>query len=182
MGWDAARVSAAIPSGVGFLGSALIWKESTGQQGPYQRHHVHGITTAASVWLSASVGIGVGGGLYIMSIWTVVLVVFVLRLGPKLAFQDDSSYAEDHGGVGGAAAMDGSRNDEDHCEKFHDSDWDTTQHDDGDEKPNPHLQEMFPDQTTLAHGEVQQSTASTRRSDRPRKPMQRNEPVNFHSD
>lgn len=92
MGWDAARVSAAIPSGVGFLGSALIWKETTGPKGPNQQNQVHGITTAASVWLSASVGIGVGGGLYVMSIWTVVLVIFVLRLGPRLAFQDDTSY------------------------------------------------------------------------------------------
>jgi hypothetical protein len=47
--WDAARVSAAIPSGVGFLGGALIWKETTGEKGPNQRNHVHGITTAASV-------------------------------------------------------------------------------------------------------------------------------------
>ena len=92
MGWDAARVSAAIPSGVGFLGSALIWKETTGEKGGQnQRNHVHGITTAASVWLSASIGIGVGGALYVMSVWTVVLVVFVLRLGPRLAFEKDES-------------------------------------------------------------------------------------------
>ncbi|CAB9502581.1 Protein MgtC [Seminavis robusta] len=84
MGWDAARVSAAIPSGVGFLGSALIWKATTGEKGQNQRNHVHGITTAASVWLSASVGIGAGGALYVMSVWTVVLVVFVLRMAPQL--------------------------------------------------------------------------------------------------
>lgn len=89
--WDAARVSAAIPSGVGFLGGALIWKESTGEKGPHQRNHVHGITTAASVWLSASVGIAAGGALWVCSAWTVVLVVFVLRFGPKMAFVDDES-------------------------------------------------------------------------------------------
>ena len=44
--WDAARVSAAIPSGVGFLGGALIWKESIGER-ENQRNHVHGVTTAA---------------------------------------------------------------------------------------------------------------------------------------
>jgi uncharacterized membrane protein YhiD involved in acid resistance len=119
MAWDASRVSASIPAGVGFLGSALIWKESTGQKGPRQRHHVHGITTAASVWLSASVGIGVGGGLYIMSLWTVVLVVFVLRLGPTLAFQDDCSYASD------SSTYDKQSND---------SDWGESQNDDDDEK------------------------------------------------
>lgn len=41
--WDAARVSAAVPSGVGFLGSALIWKESMGTKGTVEeRHSVHG--------------------------------------------------------------------------------------------------------------------------------------------
>ena len=44
--WDAARVSAAIPSGVGFLGGALIWKESVGER-EKQRNHIHGVTTAA---------------------------------------------------------------------------------------------------------------------------------------
>jgi uncharacterized membrane protein YhiD involved in acid resistance len=115
MGWDAARVSAAIPSGVGFLGSALIWKEATGE-GANQRNSVHGITTAASLWLSASVGIGVGGALYVMSVWTVVLVVFVLRLGPQLVFQDDKSY--------------GSEEEEDADTEY---DWDT-QHDKGSQR------------------------------------------------
>ena len=31
MSWDASRVSAAIPSGVGFLGAGLIWKGSVGE-------------------------------------------------------------------------------------------------------------------------------------------------------
>mmetsp|Transcript_24825 Transcript_24825/g.37479 ORF Transcript_24825/g.37479 Transcript_24825/m.37479 type:complete len:316 (+) Transcript_24825:29-976(+) len=90
-GWDAARVSAAIPSGVGFLGSALIWKSTT-KSLSNGRHEVHGLTTAASVWLSASVGIGVGGHLYIISLYAVSLAVFVLRLGPRLYSADDMSY------------------------------------------------------------------------------------------
>jgi uncharacterized membrane protein YhiD involved in acid resistance len=90
--WDAARVSAAIPSGVGFLGGALIWKETTGEKGPNQRNHVHGITTAASVWLSASVSIAAGGALWVCSTWTFILVVFVLRFGPTMAFVEDESY------------------------------------------------------------------------------------------
>ncbi|KAL3922353.1 MAG: hypothetical protein SGILL_002252 [Bacillariaceae sp.] len=89
--WDAARVSAAIPSGVGFLGGALIWKESIGER-ENQRNHVHGVTTAASVWLSASVGVASGGALWVCSAWTVILVVFLLRFGPQFAFVDDESY------------------------------------------------------------------------------------------
>ena len=97
MGFDAARVSAAVPSGVGFLGAGLIWKGTVGQQGtPDERHEIHGLTTAASVWLSAAVGVGVGGRLYVVSFYAVALVILVLRLGPRLYFQDDaSSYASD---------------------------------------------------------------------------------------
>jgi len=46
MGWDASRVTAALPSGVGFLGAALIWKGSIGD-GDEEVHQVHGLTTAA---------------------------------------------------------------------------------------------------------------------------------------
>jgi uncharacterized membrane protein YhiD involved in acid resistance len=101
--------SAAIPSGVGFLGSALIWKQTTGEKGQDQRNHVHGITTAASVWLSASVGIGVGGALYVLSIYTVALVVFVLRLGPRLAFEDDPDCSVTTT-TGGAESLDDNNN------------------------------------------------------------------------
>lgn len=52
MAWDASRVSAAIPSGVGFLGAGLIFKEAdkdkiTGDT----THVVHGLTTSASLWI-----------------------------------------------------------------------------------------------------------------------------------
>lgn len=55
MSWDSSRVSAAIPSGVGFLGAGLIFKEAdkdkiTGDT----THVVHGLTTAASVWMVRS--------------------------------------------------------------------------------------------------------------------------------
>ena len=42
---------------------------------------VHGLTTAASVWLSAAVGVAVGGGrrLYIVSVYGVALVILILR-------------------------------------------------------------------------------------------------------
>jgi putative Mg2+ transporter-C (MgtC) family protein len=52
MSWDASRISAAIPSGVGFLGAGLIFKKTEEDSGSMV---VHGLTTAASVWLSAAV-------------------------------------------------------------------------------------------------------------------------------
>jgi uncharacterized membrane protein YhiD involved in acid resistance len=58
MSWDASRVAAAVPSGVGFLGAASIWKGTAAESG---RPEVHGLTTATSVWLAAAVGILNGG-------------------------------------------------------------------------------------------------------------------------
>jgi len=95
MGWDSSRVTAAIPSGVGFLGAGLIWKGTIGS-GDEEMHQVHGLTTAASVWLSAAVGVGAGGAMYFVSAYSVVLVTLILRYGPKLYLQDDSSYRDEN--------------------------------------------------------------------------------------
>ena len=86
MGWDASRVSAAIPSGVGFLGAASIWKGTrpkigeSGEQVP----EVHGLTTATSVWLSAAVGLLCGGGLYMPALFATASSVVYLRFAPRL--------------------------------------------------------------------------------------------------
>mmetsp|Transcript_12653 Transcript_12653/g.34070 ORF Transcript_12653/g.34070 Transcript_12653/m.34070 type:complete len:318 (+) Transcript_12653:55-1008(+) len=79
--FDAARVAAAIPSGVGFLGSALIWKGFVDDE--KQNHQVHGLTTAASVWLSAAIGVAAGGGLFFSAAYTTCLVLAILRFGPR---------------------------------------------------------------------------------------------------
>ena len=104
MGWDAARVAAAVPSGVGFLGAGLIWKGNThtvkevdGKLISAESQEVHGLTTAASVWLAAAVGVAVGGGrrLYIVSVYGVMLVILVLRFGPQLYFAQDAESQQD---------------------------------------------------------------------------------------
>lgn len=79
--FDTARVAAAIVSGVGFLGSAMIWKGVTDTTS--SERQVHGLTTAASVWVAASVGIAAGGYLYFAAIYTTVMVVILLRFGPR---------------------------------------------------------------------------------------------------
>jgi putative Mg2+ transporter-C (MgtC) family protein len=49
--WDSSRVSASIPSGVGFLGAGLIVKSSEKDPVTGESHHlVQGITTAAATW------------------------------------------------------------------------------------------------------------------------------------
>jgi uncharacterized membrane protein YhiD involved in acid resistance len=82
MGWDASRVSAAIPSGVGFLGAAAIWKGTKGQ-GENSVPEVHGLTTATSVWLSAAIGILCGGGLYVPGLFATFAGVVYLRFAPR---------------------------------------------------------------------------------------------------
>ena len=59
---------AAIPSGVGFLGSAVIWKQSH-EEG----QSVHGLSTATAVWVSAACGIACAGELYVAASFTVAV-------------------------------------------------------------------------------------------------------------
>jgi uncharacterized membrane protein YhiD involved in acid resistance len=57
------------------------------------KHEVHGLTTAAGIWLSAAIGVGCGGGLFFVSLYTAVLVTALLRYGPKVVStskRDDS--------------------------------------------------------------------------------------------
>jgi putative Mg2+ transporter-C (MgtC) family protein len=64
MGLDAAssdaagRVAGGIVTGVGFLGAGALIQEGNG---------VHGLTTAAGIWLVASIGIACGAGYYVMA-------------------------------------------------------------------------------------------------------------------
>lgn len=55
---DPARVAAQVVTGVGFIGGGIIFKE---------KDHVAGITTAASIWLTAGLGVAIGSGLYVLS-------------------------------------------------------------------------------------------------------------------
>mmetsp|Transcript_25671 Transcript_25671/g.61689 ORF Transcript_25671/g.61689 Transcript_25671/m.61689 type:complete len:277 (+) Transcript_25671:74-904(+) len=83
MHWDPARVSAAIPSGVGFLGAGLIVKDIYKDDYGEDNFTVKGLLTAASVWLSAAVGIACGGGLYFVATFTAALMLLLLRFGPR---------------------------------------------------------------------------------------------------
>jgi putative Mg2+ transporter-C (MgtC) family protein len=69
---DASRVIQGIVTGIGFLGAGVIVRNEQG-------YHVHGLTTAACVWLTASIGAACG-----ISEWRVILVslpiVFILLI------------------------------------------------------------------------------------------------------
>lgn len=63
--YDTARVAAQVVSGVGFLGAGTIWRSSFGSGGDSDskgsRDEVYGLTTAASLWTTAAVGMHCGG-------------------------------------------------------------------------------------------------------------------------
>lgn len=69
---DPARVAAGIVTGIGFIGAGTI----IGAGG-----HIRGITTAASLWVVASIGLAVGAGAYLIALVTSIIVFLVLLLG-----------------------------------------------------------------------------------------------------
>ena len=66
------RVIQGVVTGVGFLGAGLIFQREQGI--------VVGLTTAASVWAIAAIGVLAGSGAYVASILGTALIVFVLEL------------------------------------------------------------------------------------------------------
>ena len=71
---DLSRVAAQVVSGIGFLGAGIMFR-----QGDY----VSGLTTAATLWATAAVGLGVSIGLYLTSVLTALLIFLLLYL-PRL--------------------------------------------------------------------------------------------------
>jgi len=68
-GGDPGRIAAQVISGIGFLGAGTILREGSS---------VRGLTTAASLWVVAGIGLAVGSGLYLAAVVASVLVVFTL--------------------------------------------------------------------------------------------------------
>jgi putative Mg2+ transporter-C (MgtC) family protein len=66
---DPSRIAAQVVSGIGFLGAGTIILRSKA---------VRGLTTAASLWSVAAVGLAVGGGLYIAAATATGLIVMIL--------------------------------------------------------------------------------------------------------
>jgi putative Mg2+ transporter-C (MgtC) family protein len=66
---DPSRVAAQVVSGIGFLGAGTII---------LRREVVRGLTTAASLWSVAAVGLAVGGGLYLAALWGTALILIIL--------------------------------------------------------------------------------------------------------
>ena len=68
---DPARVASGIVTGIGFIGAGAIMAS---------KMHVKGITTAATLWIVAAIGLAVGADMYIPAFIASVLVFLVLQL------------------------------------------------------------------------------------------------------
>ncbi len=70
------RIAAQIVTGVGFLGAGAVIQDRRG---------VHGLTTAATIWLVASIGMACGAGFYSLALISTLIVIVVLVGLLKLA-------------------------------------------------------------------------------------------------
>ena len=68
------RVIQGIVTGIGFLGAGVILRDTSGKR-------VHGLTTAAAIWLAAALGVLCGIGLWPVAAAGVVLTLFILVVG-----------------------------------------------------------------------------------------------------
>lgn len=71
---DYSRIMSEIVSGIGFLGAGMIvfWDKK-----------VHGLTTAAGLWVCAAIGMAVGIGWYVIATMTTLVALFILHIVMK---------------------------------------------------------------------------------------------------
>ncbi len=75
---DPSRVAAQIVSGIGFIGGGVIFM---------RRDVVRGLTTAASVWLTAALGMACGAGLPVLAVTTTAIHFIIMLVFPRLVAQ-----------------------------------------------------------------------------------------------
>ncbi len=66
---DPTRIASGVISGIGFLGGGAIIRQGL---------NIKGLTSAATIWTAAALGMAVGSGLYIQAVIVLVIVVFLL--------------------------------------------------------------------------------------------------------
>ena len=73
---DVSRIGAQVVSGLGFIGAGTIMVT--------QRRTIHGLTTAAGLWLSGVIGLAIGAGYYEGGVLAMLLVLIVVLCYPML--------------------------------------------------------------------------------------------------
>ena len=73
---DISRVAAGVVIGIGFIGAGVILRGT-------REKEVAGLTTAATIWMTAAIGLAAGAGMYLVSVIATAVVVGILLL-PKV--------------------------------------------------------------------------------------------------
>ncbi len=74
------RAIQGITTGIGFLGAGEIWRDA---QTATKKPPIHGLTSAAAIWVVAGLGIAAGVGLWQLGLIGTTIVLIVLRLVKK---------------------------------------------------------------------------------------------------
>ncbi len=87
---DPSRVAGQIVTGIGFLGGGAIMRN---------RDTVHGMTTAATIWVNAAIGVAAGMGQYPLATFAVALTLLVLVVLPpiEIYFERRAGWPDRHG-------------------------------------------------------------------------------------
>jgi putative Mg2+ transporter-C (MgtC) family protein len=70
---SSSRIAAQLVTGVGFLGAGIILKSEADER-------ITNLTTAASIWFSASIGMAIGFNFYVLAIIAIAFAVLVPRM------------------------------------------------------------------------------------------------------
>jgi putative Mg2+ transporter-C (MgtC) family protein len=70
---SSSRIAAQLVTGVGFLGAGIILKSEADER-------ITNLTTAASIWFSASIGMAIGFNFYVMAIIAIAFAALVPRM------------------------------------------------------------------------------------------------------
>jgi len=73
---DISRVAAGVVVGVGFIGAGVILRGA-------REEEVAGLTTAATIWVTAAIGLAAGAGMYLVSVIATAIITGILLL-PKI--------------------------------------------------------------------------------------------------
>lgn len=72
---EPARIAAGVVTGIGFIGAGCIIAH---------KDKVEGVSTAASLWVTAAVGLLIGIGNYILPATAAIITVIILHIGPMV--------------------------------------------------------------------------------------------------
>ena len=76
---DPGRVAAQVVSGIGFIGAGAIMVD---------KHAIHGLTTAAGIWVAAGIGMASAAGLYVLAVVTTILSLIGLEVFGYIHFHE----------------------------------------------------------------------------------------------